>query len=364
MFQSLDRIYLYNTNNESVKIINSETTIVKMYKTKRGVYFQKKDIGLFKIENGKEKLVVNNSLLNKSRIVNVFDYRNNLLIATQNNGFFLFHNAKIKPWDTNLAKKIPNLSIYSCIQLEDESFVLGTISDGVIHLGKNGVFKYVINQKGGLNDNTVLSLFEDKNKNIWLGLDNGISVINQKSPLKIYNDFDGKIGSVYTSLIFKNKLYLGTNQGLFYKSLHSNDEFKFVKGTEGQVWSLSKFDGTLFCGHDFGTFTINEDTSDKIANIQGTWDIKPVNLSEKILLQGNYNGLYILEKNGGKWGIKNKIEGLDISSRYFEIFDNNIFLNHEYKGVLKLKVNADFTTIEEVEKLGVKKRVDFKFGKV
>jgi hypothetical protein len=48
-------------------------------------------------------------------------------------------------------------------------------------------------------------------------------------------------------------LYIGTNQGLFYKEYKGNGEFKFIDGTKGQVWSLFEYDGTLFCGHDSGT---------------------------------------------------------------------------------------------------------------
>ena len=58
------------------------------------------------------------------------------------------------------------------------------------------------------------------------------------SALRIYNDDDGKLGTIYASAVYQNNLYLGTNQGLFYKPLKSNEEFQFIEGTKGQVWCL------------------------------------------------------------------------------------------------------------------------------
>ena len=65
----------------------------------------------------------------------------------------------------------------------------------------------------------------------------------------MYQDKQGRLGTVYASIKTNEHLYLGTNQGLFYKELNSKEKFEFVDGTKGQVWSLEILDGTLFCGH-------------------------------------------------------------------------------------------------------------------
>ena len=140
--------------------------------------------------------------------------------------------------------------MYNSIQLSDGSFLLGTISDGIIYLNSNGDLNYQINQNNGLGNNTVLSLFEDIDKNIWLGLDNGINYVEMNSPFKIYHDRSGELGSIYAMQIFDNNLYLGTNQGLFYKEINTKTDFKLIEGTEGQVWSLVILDNQLFCGHN------------------------------------------------------------------------------------------------------------------
>ena len=174
----------------------------------------------------------------------------------------------------------------------------------------------------------MLSLFEDIDENVWLGLDNGISNINFNVPFRVYKDDLGVLGSVYTTFLDDGVLYLGTNQGLFYKD--KKDRFRFVPGTEGQVWSLQKFKNTLFCGHDKGIFIISKGKADRISNTFGTWLIKEISGKEDLLLLGNYKGLYVLQNKSKKWNLRNKIKGFDISSRYLEfISPNELLVSHE-----------------------------------
>ena len=351
LFHSLNRIYIYNTKTNDYKIIDSETTITKIYKVDESIYFQKINDGIYKIQNGKELLITDNVIVRNNEVVNIFNHNNKLLIETRQDGFYIFEKNNLIKWDIPANSLLSNISVYNSIKLKDNSFTLGTISNGIIHLTPEGEINYKINSTSGLNNNTVLSLFEDVDQNIWLGLDNGINCINITSPFSIYNDDKGEIGTVYASAVFNNNLYLGTNQGLFYKKINSDNSFKFIKGTNGQVWCLVSINNTLFCGHNNGTFIVNDDTVNKISNVQGTWNIKPIEENPNLLLQGNYNGLNILQKVGENWQFKNKIEGFDNSSKYFERFNNDeIFVSHEYKGVFKLKVNKEFTKVLTIVK--------------
>ena len=354
LFQSLNRIYSYNLRNNSFKIIESTSTISKIYKVDGSIFFQDLNHGLYKIVNGEKKLVTDDLISKNDIIVNLFVSDNRILVLSQHNGFFEIINGKLQELKISSNALIKSKSIYSAIQLKDKSFVLGTISDGLLHINEQGDLLMTI-KKNGLLNNTVLSLFEDKQNNLWLGLDNGLSCINMKSPFKVYHDYEGVLGSIYTSAVYDDKMYLGTNEGLFYKNRNSKDDFQFVQGTEGQVWSLVKQDNTLFCSHNTGTFIVDGNVATKIPKTQGSWDIKPLD-NKNLLLQGSYDGLYILEKKDNKWGVRNKIQGFNISSRNFEEMPNNkIFVNHEYKGIYKIEVDNNFSktlnlTIDSISK--------------
>ncbi|MGB5419304.1 triple tyrosine motif-containing protein, partial [Algibacter sp.] len=348
LFQSLDRIHIYNKLTKAYSVVNSKTKMSRLFKEGTNFYFQSLNNGLYKIENGAAVLVSDNDIVKNNVIVSVFNNKGKTLMLTQDNGFFELQNNNLTQWDIPANSFLKKVSVFSSIQLHDKSFVLGTISDGLIHLTQTGEVNYRINQSNGLGNNTVLALHEDVENNIWLGLDNGVNCINIKSPFHIYYDENGMIGSVYTSKVYNNFLYLGTNQGLFYKPLKENEKVKFIEGTHGQVWSLDVIENTLFCGHNSGTFIINDNKASKIANVLGTWQIKPIENHNNLLIQGNYNGLNILEKTNGTWKFKNKVEGFDFSTRFFEFLDNEeIYLVHEYKGAFKLKLDYEFSRVLE-----------------
>lgn len=348
VFQSLNRIYIYNVNNESINTIDSDQTITKIFKVDEDIYFQVITKGIYKIENGKSILVTDDEIVKSNEVVSLLATDKGFLILTRDSGFYNFSNGEFTKSNTEAEQLLSEVSIYNAIRLQDNGFVLGTISHGMIYLDDQGKILYQVDQSNGLLNNTVLSIFEDIDNNIWLGLDNGISYINVKSPFKIYSNNEGVLGSVYAAVIHDDNLYLGTNQGLFFKKLESDLDFEFVKGTQGQVWCLQKIGQTLFCGHHTGTFMLNNAKATKISSIPGTWNISALNGTSNLLIQGNYDGLYVLEQTNDIWQLRNKIKNFNNSSRYFEVFGDEIYVNHEYKGVFKIAVDSSFSEAREI----------------
>jgi AraC family chitin signaling transcriptional activator len=342
IFQSLDKIYVYDTKTTKFNIITPKNKILKSFKTTNSIYYQTVTYDLFEIENGSSKLVLNNAILNK-KIVSLFSVDDSLLFHTQYDGFYKYSNGNLVKFTTEADSEIASSSVYSSQMLSNGSFAVGTISDGVFVLTKEGRVKYHITQKKGLSNNTVLSIFEDFDSNLWLGLDNGINCINLQSPIRSFFDDTGTLGTVYASALHKGKLYIGTNQGLFIKDYLTNGQFKFINGTKGQVWSLLVHDGILFCSHDSGTYIIENDTSRLLFSQSGTWKIESIPSNKNMLLQGNYYGMSILEKINNQWVFRNKISGFNYSSKHFEITKSNeVYVSHEYKGVFRYQLDADY----------------------
>ena len=340
IFQSLNKIFIYDSKSGKFNIITPKNGIVKSFRTNNSIYFQTINEGLYEIENGKSKLISNNPVLQSNRIVSIFPINEGLLIQTQSNGIYRLIGENVTKFSSDIDTAIASSTIYSSQILSDGSFAIGTVSNGIYILSKEGKIKYHITQNRGLSNNTILSLFEDSDKNLWIGLDNGINCINIQSPVRSYSDDTGMLGTVYTSISHNGKLYIGTNQGLFYKNLGSNEEFQFVNGTKGQVWSLFENEGTVFCGHDSGTFVIENGNATPIFSQSGTWKFSTVPNHKNIVLQGNYYGISVLEKVNNKWVFKNKIAGFDYSSRYFEVTNAlEVYVSHEYKGVFRIQLD-------------------------
>jgi len=352
LFQSGHALFFYNKTTEVFKVVTSENIIYKVFKVGNQIYYHVANEGIYKIENGAPLLLMTDQVTINDRIINIFEESDKLILITRNSGFYTYENDILKKWDIEADSDLQRLNIFNGIRLENGNFVIGTILNGVIQINDTGKVQYMINQKNGLANNTVLSLFEDHDSNVWVGLDNGINCINLDSPIQNFIDYYGVLGTVYTTKVFKDYLYVGTNQGLFYKPLHtSNVEFQIVKGTAGQVWSLfSDNDDTLFCGHHLGTFIIDGDRSKRISSVLGAWNFKKFPNNENLLLQGNYDGLHVLRKTNNSWSEAYKIKGFNNSSRFFEINDaNQIWVNNEYKGVFRLQLDTLLRQAESVK---------------
>ena len=347
IFQSLHRFIFLDKNSNDVKYLKIDDTIITSFVIDNQIYFSLQS-GFYKLINGQPVQIINNKI--PSPIVNAFKTNDGLLFLTENDGFYIEKNAGNLSKINSYLDLNNNFSIFSSLKLNDNSFVLGTVGQGLIFLDSNLKYVNKIDKSNGLINNTVLSLYQDFENNIWLGLDNGISVININSPFKIYSDDNGVLGTVYASKVYNNFLYIGTNQGLYYKKNNSNEAFKLMPNTSGQVWSLEEIDGLLFCGHDKGTFIIKNSIAQKIEGTIGSWTFKKIPNNSSEILEGSYNGLSVLSNVNGSWVVKNKISGFDISSRFFELASNGkIIVSHGYKGVYKLSVNSDFSKVIDYE---------------
>ena len=355
IFQSLSRLVMFNELSQEIKFFAPSGDIFSSFIVDNRIYFTLKS-GLFTIENGEEILVSSDSRLrNRNQyphVLNIFKKERNLLIITDKLDFFeLFPNGNLAPLFTQKSNKLQTgTTAFKAISLKDGGYAIGTVGNGLMLFDNAGKLLKTIKKSDGIVNNTVLSLFEDTDSNIWLGLDNGISLVNIKSPFNIFNDDEGILGTVYASKLYNDFLYVGTNQGLFFKKDKTEDLFRLIANTAGQVWSLVELDGTLFCGHNNGSFVIDNGTASKIADTSGSWTFRKTSSSSNLIFEGGYLGITVLHKKNNKWKIRNKIDGFDISSRLFEVSNNGkIIVSHGYKGVYKLTLSSDLYSLTNVK---------------
>lgn len=350
LLQSLNGIYIYNPEEEVIDyiLIDLGSAVYRLFEIEDALYFQVLGKGLYTIDNGEVVLYSSHMLFRDKTFVNIFKRDTDWLGITQKNGFYTISANEVSAWDHAASDFLDTVTVYRSVQLSDGGIALGTIAHGFIRLTKDGFLDYQLTQRLGLGNNTVLSIFEDQSSNIWVGLDNGIACINKTRPIKNFIDQEGRLGTTYASVVYNGKLYLGTNQGLFYKS-DVNEDFALVPDTEEQVWTLKIINGQLFCGHNKGTFLIDDGKAQLIGDVNGTWDIREIPNHPNLLLQGNYDGLYILQRSNQAWSLRNKLDEFNVSSRHFEFAeDYKILVGNEYKGVFEIAVDTSFAKAKTI----------------
>ncbi|MDB5126907.1 triple tyrosine motif-containing protein [Mucilaginibacter sp.] len=347
IFQSFGSIYIYA--NGKISVVKAPKPFLFLFKTGTRYFVEQVDAGLFELKDNKLTYITGSNILG-SRVLSILPFQQNkYLIGTAKNGLFIYDGITINPWQNQANDFLKNYQLNNGAIIPGKYFAYGTILNGIVIIDTAGHVIQHINKSSGLQNNTVLSLYTDAEQNLWAGLDNGIDRIEVNSPLYFYFDKTGRFGTVYSSIIFNNKIYLGTNQGLFYsewvtpgtKRLFQSFDFQLIPGSQGQVWELSLQDGKLLCGHNDGTFQVNGSSITKITSLSGGWTIKKFNADR--LIQGTYTGLIIYHKDAaGNWIFEHKVEGFTEPSRYVEQ-DNKgqIWVSHAYKGIYKVMLSAD-----------------------
>lgn len=351
IFQSFLYIFIYENNQ--IRVIEPPSDLSLMHDTNDHLYVADKDNGFFIFKDDSLQLISSDPVFfrNEVRFVLPFE-NNNLLIGTSNEGLLIWDGTNIQNWDVAINKQLMQDNLYSGIQLNNGYYAFGTIGNGLFVTNRYGDLLQHINRFKGLQNNTILSLFKDRRKNLWLGLDNGIDYVEISSPITFMN-YIYNIESTYASIIHNDLLYVGTNQGLFaaridnlYNSSNVGDIFRLIEGTEGQVWSLNVIEGVLLCGHNFGAFQIDGFNARKISEVRGFWSFLKPNNAKDILIAGTYTGLVNFIKQDGKWIFHKEINGFEESARSIFVDDkNNLWVAHGYRGLYKLKINDAFSHI-------------------
>lgn len=351
IFQSFSTIYIYQ--NGKIKTVKADRPFLFLHKSGDRFFASIIGGGLFELEGAQLKAIPGSRLL-KDGILTILPYKENShLIGTAREGLFILDANGIRPWQTPANALLKAYQLNNGVKVLGKYYAFGTILNGIIIIDESGNVVQRINKSGGLQNNTVLSLFSDDEQDLWAGLDNGIDRIDITSPLYFYLDKAGKFGTVYSSIIFNNKIYLGTNQGLFYSDWSTNSklfqsfDFKLIEKSQGQVWNLSLIDGQLLCGHNEGTFRVMNDSFEKISEIKGGWIIEKLKTSPDRLIQGTYTGLVIYNKQSdGRWRFSHKIAGFNAPSRFVEQdAKGNIWVSHVNRGVFRLKLDKDLRQV-------------------
>ncbi|WP_026899291.1 triple tyrosine motif-containing protein [Daejeonella oryzae] len=358
-FRSVSKIL--HLKDGLLKIVKPDTEWVFLEKAKNRLYAQERKRGLITYSNGIWKPICQDPVLNKITITSILEYGNDaLLITTLKNGLFLLIDSKLIPKKTDIDQILYSDRIYCAVGVNNDWYALGTTSAGVLIIDKNGKLIQKYSFPEGLQKNNIRNVFIDHNKNLWLGLDDGIDFMAINSAIKqIYPDNNKQVTS-YAMRIFNQKLYIGTSNGLFRSTplsatekdiSLSNGTFSEVKNTKGQVWGLDEINNNLLLAHEDGMFVVNENSVEQVYSSQGTWLFNPVSdfFPTDHVIAGTYTGLHSLAFRNGKFIDQGRISGIKDPLRFtlYDAASNSIWASHPYHGIYRIELTSDYRQIKK-----------------
>lgn len=352
IFQSFTKAFFYKNNK--IHIINAPNKFQFSFLVNKKLYFQDKVLGILEYKNGRLNPLKGSTFFNDKEIWSVFPLPNNkLLMATLEKGLYITDGNSVKPWETEANEFIKkNTSLGGSI-IKNKFIVLNSVLDGFIVCDLNGKIIQHLNRQKGLQNNTILTSFIDNKNNLWLGLDNGITFVNENSPFTFF-DYSYNIGTVYSSVVHNGYLYVATNQGLFYhhwSKPFKDEPFMKVEGTIAQAWNVQVINNTLLCASNSGALVIKENRVLKILDKKGYFGFKAIPKHENYVIGESYNGFSIFKIGSGGIEFVNQVEGFDETTNTFEIeLDENYLWLKKDPYLYQMSLSYDLKKFESIKK--------------
>ncbi|MRG47538.1 transcriptional regulator [Chitinophaga sp. SYP-B3965] len=322
------------------------------------LFAQEYNKGLVIYDNGVWKPYCNDPILDETPITSILEYgKDTLLISTLKKGVYFLHNNILTPKTTSIDNIFTHDRLYCTVKVNEDWFAFGTNSSGIFIVDRNGKLIQTYSYQEGLQKNNIRCLRLDRNKNLWIGLDDGIDQIAINSAVKyIYPDKKKQITG-YASRIFRDRLYIGTSNGVYSSPIDltkkdlslSESAFTEVSNTTGQVWSLEEINDHLLVGHEDGGFTINGSTATKLYAAAGSWLFKPASqvFPAGHIIVGTYTGLRHIKFDQQDFKDMGRLDGVFASLRFitFESNSSTVWASHPNQGIYRIQLSPDFSKI-------------------
>ncbi|WP_329905086.1 hypothetical protein [Porphyromonas pogonae] len=361
-FQTFSSYFVYNEKASTISHSKPFPAPLYFFTYNHKLYSQFIQDDFYELDHNVFKRLLARKQLHNDYIVALLPHDKDLLLVTSKNGILLYkpHTQSVSQWATSADMELKAATANRAIYHADSLYIIGTLKNGVFAIGKDGALKWHLNIRNGLHNNTVLGLYEDRDKNIWAALDNGISNIQTNSNIYLFEPSNVHIGLVEDILTYNNKLYAATNQGIYtydpiQKNMYRLPEF------DSQSWFVKRFGNQIITGNNIGTSFIVNDRNTPLKDVcTGGMDIKhSIINNQEVLLESTYTYLSLYRKNAnGQWQYSNQIQGFyDLVNQIETDHMGNVWAGHMYKGVYKLRFDDKLTKVTEVKYFSIQDSV-------
>ncbi|WP_168194035.1 triple tyrosine motif-containing protein [Pontibacter sp. SGAir0037] len=350
-FLTFKYIYCY-TPGKAVKVISTNSPLEFSFLVNKKIYSLAWNTGLSVLDGNRLNLVPGGEFFAQRQIASILPFdKEKLIIFTMRHGVYLYDGRTAVPFKLNDESLLKSSPINQVITLRDGSFAVATQNTGVVLLNREGEVLAHISKREGLLDNTVHTLYQDTQDNLWLGLNNGLSIIEVSSPFTRIDGTMGLSGTGYAAIKAGDAYYFGTNSGLFRlnKPKFNAKQLSLVPNSTGQVYHLRSISGQILMGHHNGPFVVEQDAARQIYPEKGAWDFISMPGNPDKLILGTYFGVRLLDAASGKLNLMNTFKGFEESSRVLD-FDSNgdLWMAHGYKGLYRIKFDPDLKKIASI----------------
>ncbi|MWB95026.1 histidine kinase [Flavobacterium sp. GA093] len=354
-FQSFNDVFIYK--GKHIQKIRFPFLISYCFVVDKNLYVASVEKGVFRMKGSKIANPKGWNVLKNCVVHAIEKHQNKTYIFTHKNGVFSVEKNGLKPWGNPLNETLKKATINVAKFVKNDKLVIGTGNKGVYVVDLNTDLYKNIDRNNVLMNNSILSIGLDKENDLWLGLDNGIAHVEINSPVSIFYDNTGILGSVYSVAPTHNGYLIASNHGVFE---YGAGRFSMIPNTQGQAWNITEINNQYVIGHNDGTFVYNNGTFSKINGISGGWNLSKSSINNNYF-QSTYSGVLLYDEPS-KLTQNRRIQEISKPIKYVaQNKKNELWAADNYRGLYRVLYDDHYQT-KKVENVTQQSKIKNDFG--
>ena len=310
-FRSYEHLFRWDGKNMHVWTTNSRFHALSEVRGR--IYTSQTGIGLQEIVGDDLRGVPGGAAYKDSTKLFLYPYDDRrILVSARAETLTLYDGEKVVPFPTQADDYLRKYEVYNSTPLPDGGFFLTTLRGGAVIVERDGRLRRVLDKDAGLQNDSVLTAYSDREGALWLGLGSGITRVDIDSPVSIFSrwgeDYARHNGSIYIATSLANiplaRLIPDPTNGL--PMPHA------IPGRFSQAFFLLSFrdpagkGDQLLAATGFGVMKIDGDTATAaVPGLEGLTEgansLLQSRKSPNRVYIGHFDGVSSIRWDGGRW---------------------------------------------------------------
>ncbi|CAG4990682.1 Sensor histidine kinase RcsC [Dyadobacter sp. CECT 9275] len=275
---------------------------------------------------------------------------NRLVAVTEKNGLFVYApsglSEKLKPLKTASDNWFQTAGITGAIcsynpKSKSYLFFISSQLGGIRILNEQGVEQMRLDAGTGFNQNSIASLYLDKQLSLWAMTGSGICQIGYNLPVSRFGTSQNINSTVWSITRHAGRLYVGTGIGLLGWNAQKNT-FEPVRAIRSATRTLLSDGKDLYAGTSEDIFRIREDKIVQVLHTGGesVYALLRPKAHPELLFAALSNGVFLYELRNNLWTAIGRVKELNADCRSLaEDMRGTVWVGTAKNGFYKLDLN-------------------------
>ncbi len=179
--------HLFRWDGQNMHVWNTTSRFQALSEVRGRIYTSQGGIGLQEIVGDELRTLPGGVYQDSAKLfLHPYDERR-ILVSARTGLLTLFDGQNVAPFPTQADDYLKQNEVYTSIALPDGSFCLTTLRGGTVILEHDGRLRRLLGKDAGLQTQSALVAYSDREGALWLGLGNGVARIEINSPISIFS---------------------------------------------------------------------------------------------------------------------------------------------------------------------------------